>query len=290
MFSIRKFAQTHATGLKILVDLRGGLDKMASPDLAALVQLADLIDASRNSTVPMFAFHSFFGDPEDRHYSATHAQMMLSRLKTGFSNTMPLLPDTKVLKAAVDAAAEATVALDHYHRMGPSQTVFADLIDLRNQAQDLVLRVPKMADALTTTHKHRAFNPTEALVQENVRLALLVYNNLVLYPLHPVSGLADRLARQLKMTLESTQRLCPGLWTLHPNLLLWMLLLGGISIENVELRDEKAWFRTELDKLILKMFGSKASFQDIEPCLGEFLWLGWILNEESRKFCLEAVS
>ena len=39
MFSIQKFPRTHANGLKVLVNLRGGLDKMASPDLAALVQL-----------------------------------------------------------------------------------------------------------------------------------------------------------------------------------------------------------------------------------------------------------
>ena len=258
--------------------------------MADVQNRGDLIDASRNSTIPMFPFHSFFGEPEDRQYSASQAQMMLGRLKTGFMNVMPLLPDTETLRGAVDAAVEATVALDHYHRMGSSPLVFADLIDLRNQAQHLALRVPRISSASATIHGTKYSNLTEALVQENVRLALLLYNNLVLYPLHPVSGLADRLARQLKVTLESTQRLCPGLWTLHPKLLLWMLLLGGISIEGIDLRYEKAWFHAELDNLMFKMFGSRASFQDIEPYLGEFLWLGWILNEESQKFCLGSVS
>lgn len=238
----------------------------------------------------MFPFYKFFGDPGNRHYSANHAQMLPIRLRTGFASIMPLLPDTQALKRAIDSAAEATVILDHYHGVGSQQTVFANLIDLRNQAQDDALRTPKMQHNLATTHKHRTGDLTEALVQENVRLALLVYNNLVLYPLHPVCGLADRLARQLKVTLESTQRFCPGLWTLHPNLLLWMLLLGGISIESMEMRTEKAWFRTELHQLVLKMFGSKPSFQDVETSLGDFLWLGWILNDEGEKCYSEAAS
>ncbi len=308
LFSIERYPQAHAAGLKHLVHLRGGLGKMASPDLASIVQMwvssipttdylidncrrGDLINASRHSTTPMFPFHSFFGDPDNRHYSATHAQMMLIRLKTGFSNVMPLLPHTQALKRAVNAAAEATAALDHYHRMGSSQTVFADLIDLRNQAQHHALSIPKIHNDLpTSTDKPRTSRLTEALVQENLRLALLVYNNLVLYPLHPACGLADRLALQLKVTLESTQRLCPGLWTLHPSLLLWMLLLGGISIESTQLSDEKTWFHTQLDRLVLKMFDPKPSFQDIETSLGDFLWLGWILNDEGKKFCLEVVS
>ena len=236
----------------------------------------------------MFAYHSFFGDPDDRFESTSHHRNNLRLLNTGFSGIFDVL-GMKPLKTAIDTAAEATITLDYYQSVDPSPIILADLLHFRLHAQHLALSLSHLFYEPRKEDHYGATRYTEQeLVQETIRLALLVYNNLVLYPLHPATGLADKLAHQLRMMLELSQRLCPEvLWKLHPKVLLWMLVLGGISIESSTLKEDKDWYRNEIAMLIKQLFGPNPSFEATETCLCEFLWLDWILSDEYRKFFAE---
>ena len=69
-----------------------------------------------------------------------------------------------------------------------------------------------------------------------------------------------------------------------------MLIIGGISIDSVKSKRDRAWVRAELVKLTTKLFGRDPSFESIEARLCEFLWLDWILNDECRAFWAELES
>jgi hypothetical protein len=69
-------------------------------------------------------------------------------INTAFSNVLPLLQDRDALLVAVNAAWEATIAMDKCHEIDASSTAFADLLDLWIRAQYLVLSVPRLAYVL----------------------------------------------------------------------------------------------------------------------------------------------
>ena len=156
-------------------------------------------------STPMFSYYSFFGDTATRKQGAPRIRSRLRMINTPFSNVMPILPDKDAPQITVNAAWEATIALDKYHEIDASPTAFADLLDLRNRAQYLAPSVSRLPYALGTQYDPDSIKVTEALVQENVRPSLLIQSNLTLYSLPLVNGLADGPAHQLKTTLEFTQ-------------------------------------------------------------------------------------
>ena len=120
----------------------------------------------------------------------------------------------------------------------------------------------------------------DAYLYRIYRQCLLIYSNIVIFPLPPLSGVETRLAVALKALLadgyEIYQTAKP---TTASRLILWALVLGGIS----DWKDtERPWF---LDRYtLLSTDLGIITWRQLENCLTSFLWLDTTLNKEAVRF------
>jgi len=113
---------------------------------------------------------------------------------------------------------------------------------------------------------------------------LLTYNNLVIYPLSPTNEVGIRLARDLKIALETSIAQHPNLWIVYPRLILWALILGGIS-DAAEM--ERRWYKHQFRGLASSPHVFLLHWPEFEQILGEYLWQSNVLNDEAIKFWSE---
>ena len=229
----------------------------------------------------MFGYHDFFGQGGSKEAATHDSTATLTAIKTAFIVVMPHTTDSSPLLDAVAAACEATDTLNDYQRMEHSSIAFSKLIGLRNRAQHLALSTNVIAYG-----SHSALlTPNNIAIHDIVRLTLLIYNNIVLYPLPPSSGLASKLSQRLGNLLSTKQQSCPKIWISHRLLLLWSLVLGCISCPASSSGADACafWFETQCAKLVMAIFGGVPAVEVLETCLDKFLWCEAVLGMEFRK-------
>ena len=192
---------------------------------------------------------------------------------------------TRELTEAISAAAQVTTALQE--RGIKDTRLSAEMIELRNRAQHLALSLPldekdtsMVMEAIQTypetMTRYDGWEYTR--LHNTVRLSLLAYNNMVVYPMPPVSGVGTRLAGQLRVELSLyTIRQCHSV---IQALQIWSTLLGGISTENDE---DRSWFQQRFCDFIKQDDGLR-NWQYTEAMLTSFLWLDFVLNDEAIRF------
>lgn len=206
-------------------------------------------------------------------------------LASGFTTLFAGDSSTRELAEAISAAAQVTTALQD--RGSKDSRLSAEMIELRNRAQHLALSLPldgkdtdTAMEAIQTYPEtmDRYHRPEYECLHSIVRLSLLAYNNLIVYPMPPISGVGTRLAGQLRVGLSLyTIDQCHS--TIQA-LLVWSILLGGISTENEE---DKSWFQQQLCEFIKQDDGLR-NWQHTEAMLTSFLWLDFVLNDEAIRF------
>ena len=250
------------------------------------VSSGDLITSSQRGCPPSFEISKIFGKDATADGSEEEEEEPVLRgcnFSSSFLETTLEVFDHTGLHRAIRAATQATLALEDYCEVDNSMEALAELLDLRNKAQWLALRVRKAPwDPDTSVDEVSEEN---SRIYEIVRIAVLIYNNLVLYPLPPVSGVDTRLALSLKSELEIALEDQPSIWKLYPKLLLWGFMLGGIS-DNKD--SEREWFKEHFRKLTTSTFAVFRQWSQIERCLTSYLWLDSVLNEEAIKFWEES--
>jgi hypothetical protein len=171
---------------------------------------------------------------------------------------------------------QASVKLDHYHRGGSDAPDLANIISLRNETQHRLLSISPEPQFMSTAN---------TLMYKICRLCLLIYSNMVVFPLPPSSGVESRLATSLMSLLASeSQRYCPA-WhdVATRGLLLWASVLGGISDVN---DTHRTWF-IKLYSMLSDELGI-LSWQQLETHLSQYLWLDFVLNKEAVRFWVES--
>ena len=206
-----------------------------------------------------------------KHVLDDGAMDLASKLGSGFYTLHMLDLDDKIWRVLA-AMCEVTVALDHYHRGGPSAPLLADLVIARNSAQHQLLTL--------------ALNPWDSSSQSNYlyevcRLTALIYSNIVIFPMPPVSGVHAILACRLRETLDSA--LLSSCSNLYLPFLLWAVTLGGISCS---LSSERGYFQRRFIEVCTKL--GLARWNRIQEHLSSFLWLDFVCAKESVAFWLEA--
>jgi hypothetical protein len=230
----------------------------------------------------MFDYHDFFSQPSSQEVKERDSTATLKAIKTAFLVVIPLTSDFSSLLDAVAAACEATAALDDYQRTEPATHAFASLISLRNRAQHLALSTNVIAYG-----KHNVqLTPDDIAIHDILRLTLLIFNNIVLYPLPPTSGLASKLAQRLEDLLSTTQQSCPNIWGSHRLLILWSLVMGYIScLASANGADAcRPWFETQCARLVVVIFGMTPAVDVLETCLSRYLWCETVLSAKFREF------
>jgi hypothetical protein len=207
---------------------------------------------------------------EGKHVLDPAAIDLDSKLGSGFRYLRHTSTGQQLLDV-LDAYSEITVALDHHVRGGPTAPELVDLLEVRNCTQHRLLS--QLPNSLDLT------NP-ELCVHHAVRLATLIFSDMVIFPLPPPQGLKPKLALMLRQTLETCHLL--RCWELHNQVLLWALTLGAIAASYTA---QRAWY---IDQLLQET--SVMQIEDwfvLESMCSRFLWwkpicsepLKWVWNE-----------
>jgi hypothetical protein len=162
----------------------------------------------------------------------------------------------------LESFAELVGALDHYTRKGPNAPDLVDLIDARNSAQHRLLsQLPaevEMSDA-------------DSCVHQVVRLATLIFSDMVIFPLPAAQRLKPRLAGMLQQTLEMCH--LHRSWTSHAPVLLWALTLGTIA---TRFSETGLWYNTQLRHHLSVL--QITTWSTLESICMAFLWWQPVCN------------
>jgi hypothetical protein len=197
--------------------------------------------------------------------------------------SLQLLDDTG-LNHAIRAVARATQKTDeHCSRLDQGHNE-AQLVALRRRAQWLSLNVQQKLYTLEAT---KQVSRQDRHVHEITRLALLIYNNMMVYPVPPARGSDTRLALALKCELETALLLdeYPGICDDYPGLILWAVLLGGISDSK---DSERHWYKHQFRRVLSISAFQSLQWWQLEEHLRSFMWQRYVLNHEGCKFWIES--
>ncbi|EXJ64544.1 hypothetical protein A1O7_00880 [Cladophialophora yegresii CBS 114405] len=211
--------EKHIQGIRLLVGQKGGLDAIECYGMADTMQLCDLYFASKYSCRPTYAWRKPVKSPVmgGKHVLDPAAIELDSNLGSGFRYLRHTYTGQQLLDV-LDAYSEITVALDHHVRGGPTAPELVDLMEVRNCTQHRLLsQLPNPVD----------LSNSELCLHQAVRLASLIFSDMVIFPLPPTQGVKPRLALMLRQTLETCH--LHRSWELHNQVLLWALTLGAIA-------------------------------------------------------------
>ena len=200
------------------------------------------------------------------------ATTLRDKLATQFRmmDVLRYFPD---LTRSILVLSQSVVALDHYCRSGSAAAKLVDLIAARNRVQYLLMSLPSERERKGTLGQENALIP----VYELIRISLLIFSNMVLFPLPVTSGVSLRLAQSLK-SLLTHQKLVDAshsLWLGQRQAVLWALTLGGIS-EGLS-PEEREWFRDHV--ALVCQWTHVHSFQSLTDLLLGFTWIERLLND-----------
>ncbi|KAJ9608933.1 hypothetical protein H2200_006704 [Cladophialophora chaetospira] len=267
--------EKHIQGIMLLVSHKGGLEGIQLYGMADTLQLCDLYFASKYACRPNFAWrHPIISLVVDGKHILDPAAIDLdSELGAGF-RYLRHTPTGQQLLDVIDAFSEITVALDHHVRGGPTAPELVDLMEVRNCTQHRLLsQLPNPLDLS---------NP-ECCVHHAIRLATLIFSEMVIFPLPPPQGVKPRLALMLRQTLEACHLL--RCWELHNQVLLWGLTLGAIA---ANFTAQRTWY---IDQLLQET--SLMQIEDwfaLEATCSRFLWWKPICSEPLRWVWDEMIS
>ncbi|OCT54037.1 hypothetical protein CLCR_09596 [Cladophialophora carrionii] len=252
--------EKHIQGIRLLVGQKGGLDAIECYGMADTMQLPTYPWRKPVKSLVM----------EGKHVLDHTAIDLDSKLGSGFRYLRHTSTGQQLLDV-LDAYSEITVALDHHVRGGPTAPELVDLMEVRNCTQHRLLSgLPNPVD----------FSNPELCLHHAVRLASLIFSDMVIFPLPPTQGVKPRLALMLRQTLETCH--LHRCWELHNQVLLWALTLGTIAASYTA---QRSWY---IDQLLQET--SIMQIDDwsvVESICSRFLWwkpicsepLEWLWNE-----------
>jgi hypothetical protein len=180
---------------------------------------------------------------------------MVTKLGSGLQY-MRQVADCNELLDVLDSVCEVTAALDHHVRGGPGAPELEDLMEIRNSTHHrLLCSLPDPPDLSTA----------DLCVLQAVRLAILIYNDMVIFPIPAVQGQKRRQASQLRQVIEEILLL--QAWKSHQKLVVWALVLGAIASTHTTDRD---WYIRHL--LQETVFMQCNQEEALERLCSHFLW------------------
>ena len=235
----------------------------------------DLYFASKYACKPNFAWRHPVTSlvTGGRHVLDPVAIDLDSKLGAGFRYLRQTAAGQRLLDV-LHAYSEVTVALDHHVRGGPTAPELVDLMAVRNCTQHRML---------SQFENQLDLSSPEFCVHHTVRLATLIFSEMVIFCLPPPQGVKPRLALMLRQTLETCHLL--RCWDLHSQVLLWALTLGAISSN---FTSNRAWY---IDQLLQQT--SIMQIQDwyiLETVCSRFLWWKPVCSEPLRWVWSEMIS
>lgn len=204
-----------------------------------------------------------------------------------------------------------THLVDRYHHQFPSRrstSLTKTLVEGRNEAQHRLLSfcpgqcLDSTSESSTRDGEHGVPGDYTEGLEELVRLAAMVYSDMVLFPLAWVSGVKHQLAKRMH-TVAQTSQLYHSLIEpeaqaaavrgqtsrfAHADLHVWILWFGCFAAIRSDLQP---WFEENLGRMLELVYGDRVRsnsdagcvrFEEARAALRSFLWWGPVCDEPGR--------
>ncbi|KAL2812642.1 hypothetical protein BJX63DRAFT_241233 [Aspergillus granulosus] len=264
----------HQAGLLQLIALRGGLEKIELPGLAAVISFSNILGASKSLSRPNLPFISL----------QTGRQMTLQQMLE--SNSSPT-----IISDRRDPLLDIHITTQMYDTFR-AMRAYVSLVEVYQDGADGGVDTLTMCDIRNLVQWHvMALEPASELgpwllqcpVYEACRLALMIFGVGVTFPLPPGVALFSKLASTMRVELQAALEQRSVLEnTRSIQACCWCLVLGGIVAEPHE---EKQWFVQELRRTlaVLKI----STWDQLKRVLRSFLWLDSACDVGGRQLWVE---
>ncbi|RMZ90600.1 hypothetical protein DV736_g2166, partial [Chaetothyriales sp. CBS 134916] len=271
----------HLDAFFSLLERRGGFGTVTDPGLRRLIYICDLLTSSVNATAPRFpqpdsrqppvSISQLEFDADALQLSSTFGAMFkqFSPLSWQFIEPLiDLLPDIR----------QVTVAIDMHHRSLGKAPPLGKLADLANSVHWRILSLRERSEhsssnAQTTTPAETT-DPHEMGMRfiarqtlEPVRLAILIFSNLAIFPVSISAGVAAHLASSLRDLYERNQ-----VRIFEPEFEIWILAMGCIASWGT---NDRLWFLARLKHMTDRLSRSRGEELSLDAWLHimrGFLW------------------
>ncbi|KAL4862080.1 hypothetical protein BDV12DRAFT_203388 [Aspergillus spectabilis] len=248
----------HIKGLIQMVNLRGGLDKIGLPGLAAVISFSDIVTSSTFLLSPVFPFVPLREDRKDKTLQELlgYTSTLVDQYSSHFQRLgLPIqLAD---IICAMNTFTELVERFKDERNCDPCL-----LSDQRNACQHALLSLCSVNQEIGKT----LLSPYET-TYEACRLACLVYGVGVILPLPGQSTPLGRLANLIQGVLESSNSYAIWNGEQPEAALLWVLMLGGIAAEGFP---NRFWYVEKLQKVISR--SKIVSWPNMCRVLGSIAW------------------
>jgi hypothetical protein len=163
-------------------------------------------------------------------------------------------------------ASRATVAVDLYHRQTPHAPHLWDICKVRSAVQH---RLCALEPPLCLTDASY-----DELVHDGVRLAALIYSDLVLFPLECTKTIKPRLAYDLRKTLEALFKKDEFDGQQERDVITWCVTMGALAAFETVHQD---WYLSQLSK-IMSVDERVLAWVSFQALMSHFLWWDYVLQ------------
>ncbi|KIW13140.1 hypothetical protein PV08_08327 [Exophiala spinifera] len=267
----------HVHAVYSLVSRKGGLQNISLEGLPDVLEVVDLCFATREGTRPQFGWRHSTSRSDlalDLKIDNT-AEALFQKLGTGF----PRIDALKPIHQLVWCTRVAIVMLDQHFRNGDPPGSKPELLNARNTVQYHLLCLP--VANLTVSAGY------ETLLYEVCRLGLLIISNMILFPLPPESGVAHRLAKQLRNCLIVADHASDGniIFSKYHDLLVWAVVLGAMSSTSLS---DRTWFVNRLTVMLVPLVDHH--WEEIEEkILYKYLWWQYVCSQPGQRIWEESL-
>ncbi|KAL2842573.1 hypothetical protein BJY01DRAFT_249059 [Aspergillus pseudoustus] len=250
--------EVHVLALRHLVEARGGFDKIEMPGLKEGLSTYNLVVASKLLARPFWPLHTRLGIDETTGFLSEIEQ--ISALKDPLHPYLiSLLPHTMTWE--FNAVRGYNTLVKNYSQGFLSHLKMGYVIELRNFIHYHVMSLPAIGE---TMDPYQELPPTYGAL----RLGLMAYSLLVLFPAPLGTDPHPRIAGQLRYELELTG-VSVDIWMPMVDLLLWVLMLGGISAADTE---HRPWYVEQIQWLSTLL--GLTSWDQVKDTMTSILWIG----------------
>jgi hypothetical protein len=158
------------------------------------------------------------------------------------------------------AMIDLSVVIDHHCRGIRPIVDIVDLIDTRNAIQHSLMSLP-------TGDELEYGQVSSVCLYESIRHTAIIYSAAVTFPLPPSTGIFRTATTRLQNILDESKS--DPCWQLCPDVILWILVLGGIASFGIK---ERGWFVQNLAAVSAAL--NLSEWEQVVEKLENYLWLG----------------
>lgn len=273
----------HLLAFYDLLERRGGLKTVTEPGLRRMIQLCDLLTSSTTAASPRYPLCvpsqnlTASGWIELDNSAMQLHQTFGSKFKAFTSISWQFL---EALMSLLPIIRDVTVAIDLHKRTGGDRPSLGELVDFANSVHWKILCLGKHKDPKIRVSGSTADIRMEAnsvsteqgmkemiwrQTLEPVRLAALIYSNLVIFPVAHSAGVGRNLAQLLRQLYESDQ-----VRIYETQLEMWVLAMGCVASWGTA---DRSWFVEKLKVHTMTIFvmDESCDFDPLEMEQHDFL-------------------